>query len=303
VVNVDGKQQYLKVTSFVLLFGTQFFHERGFDQLMPVMLSPITDPLGPDPGSSVIKTGEIEYLGQRLYLTQSMILHKQLAIKSGTDRLFILSPNVRLEHPRRAESGKHLFEFTQLDFELARGGMEDVFGLMEEFLYELCQQAKHKLKPELTALGRKLPEFERPFPRYTTDELRGKYGEDWEMPASTAHSTPFWAISHKREFYDRDDPERPGMWRNYDLIYPEGFGEALSGAEREWEYEKIVGKMEAHGLDKLRYAPYLAHAHEGLLPSAGGGFGIERLSRFLSGAAHVGDVQLFRRVPGERVVA
>ena len=204
-----GKQQYLKVTSFVLLFGTQFFHERGFDQLMPVMLSPITDPLGPDPGSSVIKTGEIEYLGQRLCLTQSMILHKQLAIKSGTDRLFILSPNVRLEHPRRAESGKHLFEFTQLDFELARGGMEDVFGLMEEFLYELCQQAKHKLKPELTALGRKLPEFERPFPRYTTDELRGKYGDDWEMPASTAHTTPFWAISHKREFYDRDDPERP----------------------------------------------------------------------------------------------
>ena len=104
MINVVGKQQYLKVTSFVLLFGTQFFHEHGFDQLMPVMLSPITDPLGPDPGSSVIKVGEIEYLDQRLCLTQSMILHKQIAVKSGTDRLFILSPNVRLEHPRRAES-------------------------------------------------------------------------------------------------------------------------------------------------------------------------------------------------------
>jgi len=293
------RKAYAGITSFVLLFATKFFHEKGFTQLMPVVLSPITDPLGPDPGSSVIKTGEIEYLGQRLCLTQSMILHKQLAVKCGMERLFVLSPNVRLEHPRRAESGRHLFEFTQLDFELAHGGMEDVFGLVEEFLYELCQRARQL--PEIRGLGRTLPRFGRPFPRYTTAELAARFGEDWELPSSLAHCTPFWAISHKREFYDRDDPERPGMWRNYDLIYPEGFGEALSGAEREWEYGKIIGKIEAHGLDKSRYEPYLEHAREGLLPSAGGGIGIERLSRYLSGAPHVGDVQLFRRVPGEAV--
>ena len=301
MINVGEKQHYLKITSFVLLFGTQFFHEHGFDQLMPVLLSPITDPLGPDPGSSVIKVGEIEYLDQRLCLTQSMILHKQLAVKSGTEKLFILSPNVRLEHPRRAKSGKHLFEFSQLDFELAGAGMEDVFGLMEEFLYELCQQAKRKLAPELSALGRKLPEFTLPFPRYSTEELAARFGEDWERPASLAHTTPFWALSHKREFYDKEDVDKPGTYRNYDLIYPEGFGEALSGGEREWEYERI---MERVGKDKLEtdaFAPYLDAAREGFLPSAGGGFGIERLSRFISGAAHVGDVQLFRRVPGEKV--
>jgi asparaginyl-tRNA synthetase len=303
VVNVGEKKHYLKVTSFVLLFGTQFFHEHGFDQLMPVMLSPITDPLGPDPGSSVIKVGEIEYLGQRLCLTQSMILHKQLAVKSGTKKLFILSPNVRLEHPRRAESGKHLFEFTQLDFELAHAGMEDVFQLVEEFLYELCQQAKCKLAPELSALGRKLPEFKPPFPRYSTAELAARYGEDWEPPASLAHNTPFWAISHKREFYDREDPDKPGTYRNYDLIYPEGFGEALSGGEREWEYSRIMERIGRDRLETGAYSPYLDAAREGFLPSAGGGIGIERLSRFLSGAAHVGDVQLFRRVPGEKVLA
>ena len=300
---MGGKQQYLKITSFVLLFGTQFFHEHGFDQLMPVMLSPITDPLGPDPGSSVVKVGEIDYLGQRLCLTQSMILHKQLAVKSGTEKLFILSPNVRLEHPYRAQSGKHLFEFTQLDFELARAEMEDVFALMEEFLYEICQQAKVKLAPELAGLGRKLPTFEKPFPRYTTEELAARFGKDWEMPASLAHTTPFWAISHKREFYDREDPARPGTYRNYDLIYPEGFGEALSGGEREWEYARIMERIGRDRLDTGAYSAYLDAAREGFLPSAGGGFGIERLSRFLSGAPHVGDVQLFRRVPGERVVA
>jgi asparaginyl-tRNA synthetase len=210
---------------------------------------------------------------------------------------------VRLEHPRRAESGKHLFEFTQLDFELAHAKMGDVFELMEEFLYELCEAANKKCGPELGELGRRLPRFSRPFPRYTTHELTAQFGKDWEMPASLAHTSPFWAISHTREFYDRDDPVRPGMFLNYDLIYPEGFGEALSGAEREWEYEKIIRKIDAHGLDRGSYAAYLDVARTGLTPSAGGGFGIERLSRFLSGAAHVGDVQLFRRVPGEEVVA
>jgi asparaginyl-tRNA synthetase len=268
---------------------------------MPVMLSPITDPLGPDPGSSVIKTGEIEYLGQRLALTQSMILHKQIAVKQGVEKLFIVSPNVRLEHPRRAASGKHLFEFSQLDFEIAHGSMEDVFSLIEGLMYGLAGYMSRECAGELSSLGRTLPRCSSPFPRYTTQELAAEFGEDWEMPASLAHSSPFWAISHKREFYDRDDPERPGMWRNYDLIYPEGFGEALSGAEREWEYDKIMGKIEAHGLDKSRYAPYLEHAREGLVPSAGGGIGMERLARFLSGAPHIGDVQLFRRVPGEAV--
>ncbi|MHA2100943.1 MAG: asparagine synthetase, partial [Candidatus Kariarchaeaceae archaeon] len=42
-----------------------YFDELGFVQLMPVILSKFTDPLGPDPGSSVIKTGEIEYAGQK----------------------------------------------------------------------------------------------------------------------------------------------------------------------------------------------------------------------------------------------
>ena len=296
------RRAYAALTSGALKYTTDFFHGRGFTQLMPVVLSPITDPLGPDPGSSVIKTGEIEYLGQRLCLTQSMILHKQLALKKGIGKLFIFSPNVRLEHPKRRESGKHLFEFSQVDFEIAGAKMEDVFSLMEDYLSGLIPAIRSQCREELFLLGRKLPEFSAPFPRYTTGELRSKYGGEWELPASIGSPSPFWAISHKREFYDREDPEKPGTYLNYDLIYPEGFGEALSGAEREYEYERIIAKISRDALDQGRYAAYLELAKDGLVPSAGAGFGVERLVRFLSGAGHVGDVQLFRRVPGEPVV-
>jgi asparaginyl-tRNA synthetase len=297
----EKKKIYSKLTSEILRHATSYFHDQGFMQLMPVMLSSVTDPLGPDPGSSVLKSGEIDYLDQKLTLTQSMILHKQIALKEGLEKLFIMSPNVRLEHPKRGESGKHLFEFSQLDFELAQGSMDDVFSLMEEYMTSLGVHLSETCATDLEALGRKLPDLSGPYPRYTTMELEEKYGKDWEIPASLDIKTPFWAISHKREFYDKEDPTKPGFYLNYDLVYPEGFGEGLSGAEREHEFERIVMRIDRDGLDKRRYTPYLELAKDGLIPSAGGGFGLERLVRFVSGAKHVGDVQMFRRVPGEPI--
>ncbi len=295
------KSAYMMLTSGVLRYSTDFFHKQGFTQLMPVVLSSVTDPLGPDPGSSVIKTGEIDYLGQKLALTQSMILHKQIALKKGLEKLFIVSPNIRLEHPRRKETGRHLFEFSQLDFEIAHAKMTDVFKLMEDYLAGLVEYMKTCHKDDLDALGRVLPDIKGPFPRYTTQELEKKYGKDWELPASLEAKGPFWALSHKREFYDKEHPSVPGYYLNYDLIYPEGFGEALSGAEREYEYDAIIKRIERDGLEKSRYGPYLKLAEDGLVPSAGAGFGVERLVRYIAGAEHVADVQLFRRVPGEPV--
>ncbi|VVC02621.1 Asparagine--tRNA ligase [Candidatus Bilamarchaeum dharawalense] len=298
----DIRKTHLGIVSGLLRYTTEYFHANGFTQLMPVILSPVTDPLGPDPGSTVIKTGEVEYLGQRLSLTQSMILHKQIAIREGIEKLFIISPNVRLEHPKRKETGKHLFEFSQVDFEIAYGTKDDVFKLMESFVSGAVSHMKIHHAEELESLDRRLPLIGGPFKRYTTHELKDKYGDDWEMIASKETTQPFWVLDHSREFYDKEDPDKPGHYINYDMIYPEGFCEGLSGAEREHEYDIIIKKIEKHGLDKTRYGPYLDLAKTGLTPSAGGGFGVERLARYITGAKHIGDVQLFRRVPGEPVV-
>ena len=288
----------LEIGSEVLRLSTDFFHDEGFVQLLPVMLGRSTDPLGPDPGSMIVKTPEVEYDGTLLYTMNSMILHKQVAVRR-LGKIFILSPNIRLERPERGATGKHLFEFTQLDFEIAGAKKEDVMGLMERYFEFLSTElAKHS---ELfRSIGAEPFQFRTPFARYTTHELEARYGKDWELPASKAHEQPFWAICHKREFYDKEDEGEPGHYLNYDLVYPLGFGEGLSGAEREHEYGRITDRM---GKDKLEmgiYRAYLDEAKEGFVPSAGAGFGIERLVRFLTRAQHVGDVQMFRRVPGEK---
>ncbi|OGI15966.1 hypothetical protein A3K63_01270 [Candidatus Micrarchaeota archaeon RBG_16_49_10] len=291
------KEAKIKILGKVFMYTVRFFHDSGFTQLMPVMLGKSVDPLGPDPGSSVVKIPEIEYQGEKLRLTTSMILHKQVAVK-GIGRIFIMSPNIRLERAERKESGRHLFEFTQADFEMSGAKKDDVFGLLEDYYRGLSEFLAREASEEFEALGIGIFEFKPPFKRYTTHELFDKYGEDWERQASLAHDQPFWAICYKREFYDKEDPKEEGHFLNYDLIYPEGFGEGISGAEREHEFEVIHRKIKRDKLDLSPYATYLKFAKAGLIPSAGAGIGMERLARFLSKSKHISEVTLFRRVPG-----
>ena len=300
---VEKERAVRRIQTISLKSIHDFFFEEGFEQLLPIILSPITDPLGPDPSSSVIKTGEIEYQGQKLQLTQSMILHKQIAIGMGIDKLFIISPNVRLEEARQQETGIHAFEFSQVDFEIKEATMEEIFELMEKLLNQIISKVKQMAKEELKLLERDLFQFITPFPRYTSHELENKYGSEWEKLASEEAKTPFFVTCHKREFYDKLDRSIEGEhYLNYDLYYPEGFLEALSGAIREHEYEHIRSRIEKDGLNIKTYEKFLERAKNGKIhSSAGGGFGVERLVRFLTGVDHISEVQVFERIPGRKV--
>jgi asparaginyl-tRNA synthetase len=293
----ERRRVRLTLASDVLWKTTEFFHREGFVQLLPVVLGRSTDPLGPDPGSSVLTTSAIDYLGQRFYLMNSMILHKQVAVRE-IGKIWILSPNVRLERAERAVSGKHLFEFTQVDFEIPQARSETARSLVESY-YQFLGEALRD-HPAFGDLGVDPPSLRPPWRAYTTHELEAQYGPDWEIAASRDHDQPFWALCHRREFYDREDPDEPGHFRNYDLVYPFGFGEALSGAEREWDSKRIRERISRDRLPTESLLAFLEGAGP-LTPSAGAGFGVERLVRFLTRAEHVGDVQLFRRVPGELV--
>ncbi len=281
----------MEIQTRVIDYMTRYMVSRGFKWLLPVMLSSITDPLWPDPAAEeALKPPEVEVYGSRLRLTHSMILHKQMAIAMGIDRLFILSPNVRLEG-RSADDGRHAYEFTQLDFEIAYASMDDVMGLIEGLISGLFKEARS------WGLEREVPKVRTPFKRFTLEEIKEEFGDEEE--ASKTMKEPFWVLDIKREFYDREDPERPGHFRNYDLYLPEGYGEVSSGGEREWEYEVIVRKMMEAGISLDAFRPYLEVAKAGLLrPSAGAGIGVERLVRYMVGAKHIAEVQPFPRVPG-----
>jgi asparaginyl-tRNA synthetase len=289
-----------KIMTYTLKSLTDTFVNQGFEWLLPVALSQCTDPLWPDPGASIDKRIEVDIYGVPVRATASMIIHKLVAASTAYPKLFILSPNIRIEKASRAATGKHIYEFTQLDFEARKGTSKGMMTLTEDALCTLIKDLKREMKSELTTLCRcdtlKVPKA--PFKVYDRVELEAKYGAaDWEAGIVKDETEPVWVTDIPREFYDYED-FKTGKWDNYDLFLPQ-YGEVLSGARREWEYSKISKKIERDKVKKENYALILTMAKEGKLkPAAGGGIGIERLVAWISGVKHVAECQPFPRIPG-----
>jgi len=296
---IERKSAIGKVTTHTLQTLTSEFLQRGFQWLLPVALSQCTDPLWPDPGASIEKRIEVSIYGKTVRTTASMIVHKLIASSTAYPKLFILSPNIRIEKAERAHTGRHVYEFTQLDFEVRDATSKDIMSLVEDAICSLVPSIKRELKEELNCLSRydSLHTPRKPFRVYEQQQLEEEYGSDWETRAVAQIKYPIWVTNIPREFYDFEDPQT-GRWDNYDLFLPQ-YGEALSGARREWDYHKILKKMERDKIRKENYSLVLKLAKEGRLkPCAGAGIGIERTVSWLTGVKHIAETQPFPRIPG-----
>jgi asparaginyl-tRNA synthetase len=297
---IDRKACIGKVMTYTLKSLTNTFTNKGFQWLLPVALSQSTDPLWPDPGASIEKRIEVDIYGQPVRTTASMIIHKLVASSTAYPKLFILSPNIRIEKAERAKTGRHIYEFTQLDFEMSNATTKDVFALVEEAICTLVADLKKDMISELTSLCRCdcLQTPKAPFKVYDRVDLEAKYGADgWEAGISQDITEPVWVTNIPREFYDFEDFQT-GKWDNYDLFMPQ-FGEVLSGAKREWQYEKVLKKIERDSVKKENYSVFLKLAKEGRIkPCVGAGIGLERIVGYMAGVKHIGETQPFPRIPG-----
>jgi asparaginyl-tRNA synthetase len=293
------KQYFGRIMTHTLQCLTGEFVKGGFEWLLPVIFSESTDPLWPDPGASIEKRIEVEIYGKTVRPTLSMIVHKMVACSLAFPSLFILSPNVRIERSERAMTGIHAYEFTQLDFEVRDATSRYIRSFVERVLKGLIDSLNVKMMDELLYRvahdALRAPRI--PFRVYEKAELEKEYGRDWDSRMLLEIDDPVWVTDIPREFYDFEDFESGG-WDNYDLFLPR-YGEVLSGARREFEYDKITRKMERDGVRTENYKLLLKLAKEGRLKSsAGAGIGVERLVSWIVGAKHVGETQVFPRIPG-----
>ena len=277
----------LRVQSSIRSITSEFLKDRNFIEVPPVIISVLTDPL-----NHPVFDPTIDYYGYRYSLTKSMIFHKHLLTKHF-DRIFTFSPNIRLEEQDKVRTGRHLAEFTQLDLEMKGATRDDVISLFKRI--------KKTNEEDLKFFGRDLRIPAKPFKRIKYLDAYSEYGEDFEHKLSSEMKEPFWIIDiplEKREFYDREDPSRPGILVDMDLIYPEGYGEALSGGEREYQLDRIIERIHKKGQTEEQFKWYIEFAKEGLNPSAGFGIGIERLTRFICGLERIEDAHPFPKIPG-----
>jgi asparaginyl-tRNA synthetase len=298
VDELERKRQIAALTTRVLRYLTEKFTWLGFEWTLPVVFSKSTDPLWPDPGASIEKRIEVEVYGETVRTTLSMIIHKLVACSLLHPKLFILSPNVRVEKRERKSTGWHIYEFTQLDFEARSASSKDIMLLCESILRAMVEDLNANCSQTLDSLRNgRLRIQTTPFEVFDREELVAKYGEQWESTLPLEIHYPVWVTDIPREFYDYQDLQTQ-KWDNYDLYLPR-YGEVLSGARREWEYEKILTKMQRDGVARENYGLLLRLAREHRLkPSAGAGIGVERLVSWIVGATHIGEVQPFPKIPG-----
>ena len=282
----------MRIQSVCLQEMQNFMLSNGFIQLMPVLISPITDPL-----NHSVYPADLMYENRRFKLTASMIFHKQLSlIPEKIEKIFIVAPNIRLEKDTIKASENHLIEFSQLDMEFKGCSMKVVMDFITSFYVYLFEAVRVRCEDELSLLHRKLPELKRPFPVYSTEGVPPEEVDDFCEKISRESTIPSFITNFKREFYDRENPDKPKVYCNFDMVYPEGYGEALSGAEREFEYEQIVNRMKELDMDMAPYGNYLRLAQKGLIPpSAGAGIGIQRLLRYICGKETIASVCMFDR--------
>jgi len=296
-VAVDKKlATVLQVKSEIVRAAGEYLRKQGFIEILPVILSPVTDPLHHE-----TYDGVVDYYGRPYTLTKSMILHKQIALRT-VPRIFAFSPNVRMEPEERAPLRRYLAEFVQLDLEVRDATRDEIMEIGEGLFIAVVKAVRDNCAAELESLGRELEVPRAPFARIAYQDAVKRFGEHYDEPLSASLSAPAWLIDFPREvreFYDREDPDRPGILLDMDLIYPEGYGEALSGGEREHTFPRILRRLEQDGISPDRFAEYLRFAEEGLPASAGFGIGIERLTRYICGLDHIREARLFPKVPGE----
>lgn len=275
----------------------QYLDRRGFVEINPVIISPISDPLNHPVDDPVIS-----YYGHEYKLTKSMIFHKQLAL-TYFDKIYSFSPNIRMEPLERSKTGRHLAEFTQLDLEVREKKREYVMNIAEGMINFAIDKVKKKVGSEI--LNPHLRRYSRPYKKITYLEAFRKYGGNFEGELSSMSREPFWIVDiplTEREFYDKEKEDDSGILSDMDLIYPYGFGEAISGGEREHEFDRILTRIKKKGQNVKEFSLLLEAAKKGLPPSSGFGIGIERFVRFLTGTKDISDIALFPKKIGKFVL-
>ena len=283
--------------------------KQGFLEIIPPVLGPVTDP-----GLRGAKRISVDFYGKEYKLMSSMILYKMLAA-SALGKIFAFSPCIRKESEKSAETGRHLSEFWQIDCEIPEATRDDAMSVAEQLLHDVIKHVVEKKSETLKKLDSEVKIPRLPFKRLTHSEaiemsrrlgFDVKDGEEipWEAEKaiSMEFDEPFFITDYptgSRGFYDKISEKDPKKLLAFDLIYPQGFGEAVSGSKREDVYEHVVQKIRSVGEDPQHYAWYLELLKRGKIkPSAGFGFGLERMTRFICGLQKISDATPFPKLPG-----
>ncbi|MBL4644300.1 MAG: aspartate--tRNA(Asn) ligase, partial [Candidatus Pacebacteria bacterium] len=261
-------------------------------------------------GSAAFKVGY--YKDKDAYLATSPQLYKQIMV-GVFERVFSISKVFRAEDHATT---RHLSEYTSLDFEMGFiEDHEDVMEMTQEVHTFIANTVAEKRPDILARLGVEPALTPKKFPVVTLTEAQeiiekefgGKaVGESDLEPeherqlcewARKEHQSDYIFVTHypvsKRPFYTMEDEENPGTTKSFDLLF-RGL-EITTGGQRVHEYDVMVKKIKAKGMDPELFSFYLQAFKYGMPPHGGTGNGLERITELMLGLKNVREATLFPR--------
>ena len=281
-----------------------YFYQEGFTLVDTPIL---TGAIGEEAGN-LFATDYFD-LG-KAYLAQTGQLYVEAAA-AALGKVYCFGPTFRAE---KSKTRRHLTEFWMVEPEVAFNDSDANMRLQESFVSYIVARVLERRKVELEELERDTTPLQRiqpPFPRisYTDAVARlGQLGSDikWgddlggddETLLAKDYDRPLFVFNYPKgvkAFYMKANPDDPRTVLNNDCLAPEGYGEIIGGSQREDDYDKLLQRIHAQGLDPEAYRWYLDLRKYGTFVHSGFGLGIERTVAWISGIPHIREAIAFPR--------
>jgi asparaginyl-tRNA synthetase len=282
-----------------------FLNQEGFIKIDSPVLTPTSC-------EDTTELFEMNYFDQgKAYLTQSGQLYIEAAIFSH-GRVFDFGPVFRAE---KSKTRRHLTEFWMMDAEMAFVDYIENMNVQEKLIQHVIKHVLANNQNELTILERDVTKLEKclqPFQRLEhsaaikqlqrlgsdikpDDDLGG----DDETMITKQFDVPVFITKYPakvKAFYMQPDPNDASRVLCSDLLAPEGYGEIIGGSERVHDYDLMLAKLKEYHLPREAFEWYLDLRRFGSVPHSGFGYGLERLTGWISGVNHIRETIPFPRM-------
>jgi len=293
-----------RIRNTLILATYEYFNQNNFIKID----SPI---LTPSACEGTTELFEIDYFGERkAYLSQSGQLYLEAAIFAH-GKVFDFGPVFRAE---KSKTRRHLTEFWMMDAEMAFVDLKEMLKIEEELIRYMVKSVLEKNQQELAILERDVKPLEnilKPFYKITHTEAVKKLqelgsdikegddmGADDETILTKQYDNPIFVTHYPKEvkaFYMKRNPDDNSRVLCADLLAPEGYGEIIGGSQREDDFDALLERIKAHNLPQSAFEWYLDLRKYGSVPHSGFGFGLERITAWVCGIAHIRETIPFPR--------
>ncbi|MGH7533731.1 MAG: asparagine--tRNA ligase, partial [Gemmatimonadales bacterium] len=281
-----------------------FFYERGFTLVdTPILTGSIGEQAGELFATDYFDLG-------KAYLAQTGQLYGEAAA-AALGKIYCFGPTFRAE---KSKTRRHLTEFWMVEPEVAWNDSAANMRLQEEFVAYIVARALDRAREPLKELERDTAPLERataPFHRISYTDAVAKLnglgsditwghdlGGDAETLLTKQFDRPVFVFNYPKAikaFYMKENPDDPRTVLCDDCLAPEGYGEIIGGSQREDDYDRLLARITAQGLDPAPYGWYLDLRKYGTFVHSGFGLGLERTVAWICGNPHIRESIAFPR--------